>query len=787
MRHRLLLGFCLLFAFAASAQRELSFNINWRFVKDSTIDASVSAYDDSKWRTLSLPHDWSIEDLPNQKVDSVSGPFDRKSIGGRDTGFTLGGTGWYRKRFITEKSFVDRVVTIHFDGVYMNSDVWLNGHLLGNHPYGYTPFHYDLTPYLNPEGKDNTMVVRVRNQGKNSRWYSGSGIYRDVWLTVTNKVHIEPFGVQVIIKEVNPSKALVEIQTKATDTVNVSIEHTLLSPEKKIIKRTSGTSFEIESPVLWSIENPRLYSIITEIKQGKKTLDRVETTFGIRSISVSAETGLLLNGKQIELKGGCIHHDNGPLGTAVYYRAEERKIQLLKDNGFNAVRISHNPPSRQLLDACDRLGMLVIDEAFDMWEKPKNPQDYHLYFKEWWKRDLDAMVLRDRNHPSIIFWSIGNEIKERVDSSGLRITKALADRVHELDPSRPVTEALCFFWDNPGYQWKQTAAAYALLDIGGYNYTYTQYESDHKEFPSRVMLGTESFPTKALENWNLVEKHPYVIGDFVWTAFDYIGEASIGNSKYGETRKLNMALGFPYYNAFCGDLDLIGNKKPQSYYRDIVWNNKAITMAVHAPVPDGMVESVSPWGWPDEAQSWTWPTATGKTMQVRVFSRAQSVRLVLNGKVVAEKQVPANSITTLFDVPYEPGTLKAINVTDGKEGESIELKTAGDPVNVRLKADRSTISKDSDLSYVTVELLDNRGQVATEIDAQVDFTVTGEGSIIGVANGSSNDVSSFQAPTKKTWKGQCVVVIRSNGKSGNIVLNARIKSLPAAQVSIVSK
>ena len=413
---------------------ESPFDDNWKFFRGDAPGAETIPFSDKSWRTVDLPLDWSIEDLPNQS-DTVIGPFSRMSIGTTATGYTVGGTGWYRKYFNLGK-IGQKKVSVYFDGVYMNSDVWVNGHFLGNHPYGYTPFYYDLTPFL--QNGENIIAVRVRNDGKNSRWYSGSGIYRHVWLITTGPVHVEQWGVLVTTPQVSTTSALLNITTTIHPAGNgapLKLVTAIIDPRnKKILTtetafKTTGAgneisqSIKVNAPLLWSPGAPSLYRAITEIKQGNNVLDQVVTTFGIRSISISAEKGLLLNGRVVKLRGGCIHHDNGPLGSATIDRAEERKIELLKKNGFNAIRTSHNPPSKQLLDACDRLGMIVIDEAFDQWERAKNPQDYHLYFDEWWKKDLDAFILRDRNHPSVVFWSIGNEINERVDAEGLEIEK----------------------------------------------------------------------------------------------------------------------------------------------------------------------------------------------------------------------------------------------------------------------------------------------------------------------------------------------------------------------------
>lgn len=778
--------------------RAIPFDKDWLFAKDSISNAEQIDYNDVKWRKLGLPHDWSIEDLPNQIPDSIVGPFHKGSPGWTFTGFTLGGTGWYRKKFITGAAEQNKQVTIYFDGVYMNSDVWLNGHHLGNHPYGYSPFYYDLTPYLKPFGQDNVLAVRVRNEGKNSRWYSGSGIYRHVWLTVTESVHVAPWGIYITTPEVSNNSATVlvrsTINNKQVSEKNIHLVTTIVSPEGKTVgttqrnltlgpnaSNTNEQSIPLTSPVLWSVEKPRLYKTVTEIKEGNKVLDRVGTPFGIRSVKIDAVNGLVINGRKVLLKGGCIHHDNGPLGAAAIDRAEDRKIEILKKNGFNAIRLSHNPPSQHFLDVCDRIGMLVIDEAFDMWNKPKQPQDYHQYFKEWWQKDLTAMILRDRNHPSIILWSIGNEIPERVDPTGLQTRKLLKQRVRELDPTRMVTEAILRTpqWDD------KTPAAFSDLDVAGINYVKEHYEPDHHKFPNRVMMGTESYPNEALENWKLAEQHHYILGDFVWTAFDYLGEASVGNNIYDSKKGFYPNLGWPWFNAYSGDFDLIGNKKGPSYYRDVVWQNKPIAMAVHAPIPDGMVENVSRWGWPEELQSWTWPGAESKPLQVRVFSRAPIVRLLLNGKVIGEQKIKDSSITTVFQVPYQPGTLKAVNIVNGKEAGTVELKTAGTPRRIRLVADRTNIHANrNDLSYVMVEVTDDKGQIVPYAEIPISFYISGEGELAGVGNGSPTDVASFRRPERKTWRGKCLAIVRPTGKNGAITLKATAIGLAPAQIVI---
>ncbi|CAN5543223.1 glycoside hydrolase family 2 TIM barrel-domain containing protein [soil metagenome] len=799
----LFLACCLLVTTYAVGQQKPTrtrlFDSDWRFLKDSTVRAEQPAYNDANWRKLDLPHDWSIEDLPNQAPDQVVGPFSRASVGGTSTGFTVGGTGWYRKSFTISPLEKGKTVLIHFDGAYTETDVWLNGHHLGYHPYGYTPFSYELTPYLSSPGQTNVLAVRVKNLGQNSRWYTGSGIYRHVWLTVAEPVHIAPLGISITTSQLTGKSAQVQLTTTIDNAsgkeMPVSVQTTLIAPGGKLISTTSRQTITVSTngkterkqvvtvtnPQLWSPETPRLYTANVVIISGKKRLDSVTTTFGIRSIEFSATRGFLLNGKRVLLKGGCIHHDNGPLGAAAIDRAEERKVALLKANGFNAIRTSHNPPSTALLDACDRLGMLVIDEAFDMWQRPKKPQDYHRFFDEWWQRDLTAMIQRDRNHPSIILWSIGNEINERADPSGLEITKKLVAEAHRLDPTRPVTEALCTFWEHPGNVWEDSDKAFALLDVGGYNYEWKQNESDHRRHPERIMLGTETFANEAFENWQQVEKHPYVIGDFVWTAMDYMGETAIGHTiiqPKADKDSTRAVLPWPWFNAWCGDLDLIGFKKPQSYYRDVVWRNRPIALAVHRPIPDGMKETVTNWGWPDEQQSWNWsgldgPGAEGKPLQVRIFSRSPLVRLELNGKLVGEQRLSDTTITAIFTVPYQPGILTATSFENGKLTGTAELRTAGKPHHLRLTADRSTIRADrNDLSYVIVEVLDNQDNVIPTADLPVTFQLSGVGELAGVGNANPTDMSSFQQLRKTTFRGRCLAIVRPRGAAGSITLTA---------------
>lgn len=776
------------------------FDHNWLFKKDGMVSGpEKNNFDASTWRKVELPHDWSIEDLPNQTLDSIVGPFSKASEGKINTGFTVGGTAWYRKSFKLNKAEQGKSVYIQFDGVYMNSDVWVNGHHLGFHPYGYTAFYYDITPYLLPAGKDNVIAVSIKNEGKNSRWYTGSGIYRHVWLTVVNPVHVDVWGIAVTTPKVDKKSTNVNIATavknagkeKANFTLQVQIIDAtgkVVATAQKDVTVNPGSKADVKNvialvkPKFWSPQTPVLYQAKVTVLHNKKEVDATSTSFGVREIKMDPQQGLLINGVSVKLKGGCIHHDNGPLGSKAIDRAEERKVELLKANGFNAIRTSHNPPSQAFLDACDRQGMLVLEEAFDMWEKKKNRQDYHVSFNDYWDKDITSMIKKDRNHPSVFMWSIGNEIPERIDASGLAIRAKLVKRVHELDSTRKVTEAINLFnnWE------KNIPSILKVLDVNGYNYLYEAYEKDRKSSPESLFFGSESYPMQALENWNKVEQLPYVIGDFVWTAMDYIGEAGIGRYTFGTSIPL---VEWPWFNANCGDLDLVGHKKPQSYYRDVVWRNSSVEILVRKKLEANETEKASLWGWPNLLHSWNWNGEEGKTMQVLVYSRCPIIKLELNGKVIGEQKTPEGSITTTFEIPYQSGKLVAKGYKDGKEVGSCVLKTTGTPAAIRLKADREQIKANrNDLSYVTVEIVDAAGNVVPDAEnIEVNFFVSGNGEIAGVGNANPTDVTSFQQPKIKVYHGKALAIIRPQEFSGKIVLKAQANGLADGSVEIVSR
>lgn len=780
---------------------QLLFDFDWRFYRGDVAGGEEVNFDDSQWRLLNLPHDWSIEDLPG--TDS---PLDSNAVGGIDIGYFVGGTGWYRKKFTIPSELNGKRFNINFEGVYMNADIWLNGEYLGNHPYGYTSFWYDISENL-IFGEENIIAVKVRNEGKNSRWYSGSGIYRHVWLSVTEPLYIAPWGTYITTPEVSNPLAQVDVKTKVINDSDKSMEVTLVTiiinqkgeetakVETKIQIEAAGSleisqNLAVRSPELWSPESPNLYTAATEIiNSDSQVLDKVETTFGIRTIEFTVEEGFLLNGKPTLLKGGCMHHGNGPLGSAAYDRAEKRRVELMKASGFNSIRCAHNPPSPAFLDACDRLGILVIDEAFDMWRKPKWPQDYNLYFDQWWQKDIESMVLRDRNHPSIIMWSTGNEIPERGEPEGVETSRMLAEYVRDLDPTRPVTSAVNGLRpDKDPY--------FATLDIAGYNYSFggdhgkqSIFEIDHNRLPNRIIYCSESYPLEAFGAWMDVIDYPYVIGDFVWTGFDYLGEASIGWLGYPHEGSF-----YPWNHAFCGDIDICGFKRPQSYYRNVLWNaGQQVSIFVKPPKPSFKTnpdkKDWSKWEWQDVVAEWNWDGYENQPLEVEVYCAFETVELFLNGESLGKKETNRGTQwIAKWEVPYKPGILKAVAYKGTKEADSSELVTAEDPNNIRLSADRAKIKADGqDLSYITVDLLDSNDRRHPTAENLIRFEIEGPGSIIAVASSNPMSVESYQQPKRKAYKGRCLVIVKSTRESGNIIIKASSTGLQSARLIITSE
>ena len=778
----------------------------WKFMPAGT--ANNWWIKSAEGTVVDLPHDFSI----TQKRDP-------NTLAGAGTGFYPGGVGVYEKTLFIPTDWKGKKVVLEFEGVYMNATVHINNQLVAQHPYGYTSFHCNLTPYLH-YGRNNIIRVKANNGAlPNSRWYSGSGIYRHVWLLLGGDIHIVPWGIFVTTPKVAPETSLVcvktNIENSGTDNVSVTIRSTLLSDSgrevavgKAVHNISAGDTAEVVQTLnvtparLWSVENPYLYTLKSEVIKEGTIIDSTETKIGIRSISFDAKNGFRLNGVSTKLKGGCVHHDCGLLGAMSYNRAEERKVELLKASGFNAVRCSHNPPSPAFLEACDRLGMLVIDEAFDCWRESKNPNDYGLYFEDWWQRDVASMVIRDRNHPSVIMWSTGNEIPERNgNSEGYSYARKLADFIRNLDNTRGITNALNAIGSDPLVNglaanmlktsedfdyWGELSRKFVEpLDIVGYNYLRDRYESDGEKFPDRVICGAETFPREAYDYWDAVERLPYVIGDFVWTSLDYLGEAGLGHVWYnGEQDFLG---GYPWHQAFCGDIDICGFKRPQSYYRDCVWGiSTAPYIAVYKPDNYEKTPDISRWGWPDVVASWTWRGYEGKPTVVDLYSEEDEVELFLNGKSLGRKPTgKANRYIASFEVVYEVGELTAVGYKNGAAVSRSVLRTAGAPAIIRLTPDCSKLKAEfGDLSYVTVEILDAEGNLVQDACNNIYFTIEGTGSLLAVGSGNPVTEEMYVGNQRKVHEGRAMVVVRSGDEVGNIILTAAADGIPSTQITI---
>lgn len=724
----------------------------------------------------------------------VVGPFDTDAPDGKATGFTVGGFGWYKKSFKAPADWQGKRVELRFDGVYMRSKVWLNGKQVAEHPYGYTPFNVVLDG-LNI-GADNNLVVQVDTTAPNSRWYTGSGIYRPVRLVVTPLLHLKTWGTRFNTIDIGPDDAAVQVVTTVANDMGTPSEAklaqklvapnglTVWSNEVGVVVPAKGsdtqkTTFRISAPQLWTVDNPNLYTLRSEVRYGDKVVDATETKVGVRTVTVNAKTGLLLNGNPVKLHGGCVHHDNGPLGAVSLPRAEERRIQIMKACGYNAVRTSHNPPSQALLDACDKLGMLVLEEAFDNWNRSKG-SNYDLYFKQWWQRDLDAMLGRDANHPSVIMWSVGNEIPEQAEPLGAETAAMLAGHLKQEDPYRPVTMAAF----PVGSGWPSLEATYKTLDVQGLNYSADQFDAIHAAHPDRVLMTTESQSMQMFDGLMQVRDHSYVIGDFIWTGWDYLGEIGVGrvvrpgesNSFFGE---------FPYIATGSGEIDLVGRRKPQTYYRQVLFGSKSTLAAFVEPADEKY--QISGWGWYDDHESWTWPGRGGKPMRVRVYSSYPSVKLLLNGvEVGAAKTGRPEKYMAVFQLPYQPGKLEAVGLdADGKEAKRWTLETAGRPVRLDVSVDRDKLAADGlDAAWVTVSVVDSQGRRVPFAEDEVTFDVSGAGWLAGVSNGSPTDAHSMQAKTHVCWQGRVTGVVRTGHKAGKVTVKVRAKGLGTAQTTL---
>ena len=823
---------------APAPARERSFDQGWRFFRGDAPGAEVPSFDDASWRVLDLPHDWTIEDLPNAPpadggVTSDSsllvpqvpptqpvpppliGPFDpQHSEGDGSVGYTIGGIGWYRKEFALPELPADAHVELRFDGVYQNADVWLNGVHLGFHPYGYTSFAYDLTPQLRPGA--NVLAVRVDNSGRTSRWYSGSGIYRHTWLTVTGPVRVPLWGVAVTTPEAGTpgSAAHVEVSVAnlgaapASARVRVTVfdpaGHAVAGREAPARDLAAGgtavSALDIPVPraALWSMDSPSLYTARAEVLVSGRVVDTASTTFGIRTLTWNGEVGFLLNGRPVKIDGANIHHDNGPLGAVALDRSEERRVEILRAAGFNAIRTAHNPPSPALLEACDRLGMLVMDEFVDMWDTGKNPQDYSVFFAQWWERDLTSMIMRDRNHPSIVIWSLGNEI---TDNTGGQRGAQMAALLRTLDRTRPITLG-------GGSTFTPTDPSWQYVNVGDvhYNANGKGYAQMHAANPAKAMTHNETFPATIFQDVTFANANAWAVGNWVWAGWDYLGEAGIGKTPippagtaatWGDqdvmpgwsiSRLLHHGWGgfgypYPYFQANCGDLDLIGQRKPQNHWRAAVTGRSPVELLVTRPVPAGLEQVAVWWGYYDELESWTWDVEPGHPMVVHAYTPGDTVRLLLNGVEVAAG-APERGMVTLT-VPYAAGTLTAVASRGGSEIGRRSLSTVGAPAALRLSSDVPGLSTGrDDLAHVLVAVVDDRDQLVPDATVRVDFEVRGAGELAAVGNGNPHNVDSFRLPRRHTWHGRALAIVRPATTPGTLTLDASAAGLRPARLTL---
>jgi beta-galactosidase len=776
------------------------FDRDWHFHLGDVSNGQEPGTPDNSWRPLNLPHDWSIE-----------GEFSKDNPATPEGGALPGGIGWYRKTFTVPLANKGKQVYIDFDGVYQKSDVWINGHHLGFRPNGYISFRYELTPYLH-YGAINVIAVKVDNSSQpNSRWYSGSGIYRNVWLVTTDKVAIDHWGTFITTPKVSKAEASINLQVKVRNNTNkpqtVSLTTVILDAKGTTIATgnkevkvsdtllTTTQDFKVSSPELWSDTRPYLYKAITKVYSGKILTDTYTTNFGIRYFNFDVDKGFTLNGVSEKLRGVCDHHDLGSLGAAINVRALERQLEILKDMGCNAIRTSHNPPAPELLDLCDKMGFIVMDEAFDVWQRHKEKYDYATYFDQWHKQDLEDQILRDRNHPSVIMWSIGNEIPEQGKPSGGIIAKELAAIVHSLDKTRPITAAN----NNPDTTNKIIQSG--AVDLTGYNYHFKEYPNFHARYPGKIFIGTET--TSALEtrgyydmppkldsirrwpvrnnyndhvkmnsdntvsaydnvsapwgstheeSWKVIKKYPFLSGMFIWTGFDYLGEPT--------------PYTWPSRSSYFGIIDLAGFPKDVYYMYQSEWTDKTV------------LHLLPHWNW-----------ESGKTVSVwAYYNHADEVELFLNGKSLGKKAKQGDDLHIEWQVPFEAGTLKAVSYKGGKIVTTAEVRTAGKPAKIELVADHKTISADGrDLSFVTVKILDKDGNIVPDADNKVDFKVTGTGFVASVDNGDPVSHDPFKASYRKAFHGLALAILQSNGKPGNITLSASADGLAPATLSVIAK
>ncbi len=795
-----------------------TFDFGWKFFKGDVPGAQQPAFADANWSSLDLPHDWSVE-----------GPFAQNEASGGPGGYAPTGIGWYRKHFRVPAPYKDRRVTLEFDGVYQNSEVWINGHYLGKRPFGYISFAYSVTPYLNLTG-DNVVAVRVDNSRQpGSRWYSGSGIYRHTWITALNPVHVARWGTFITTPGVRRESAEVQARTRVQNESAASITCTLASAivdkDERVVQSAEASQeigpnqdyefvqrLTVDKPALWGVNTSVQYTLRSTVRVGQSVADEHDTLFGIREAVFDAEKGFLLNGERLKLNGVCLHHDCGSVGSAVPERVWERRLEILKGMGCNAIRTSHNPVAPEFLDLCDRMGFCVMDEVFDEWKAGK-PQvkgnGYSLNYDDWHERDVTDFVRRDRNHPSVVLWSCGNEIGDQLTPRGVELLRDLLSLFHREDPSRPVTVGC----DQIAAEPRSVPLEFLnLLDVVGYNYVdrwrerrESYYSIDKAAHPDWRVIGTESsgmggvrgdyrslVPAAAEQTsaaagrrgrgsrgldteqlWRFVRTHDYVAGDFMWTGIDYLGESF-----------------WPNHGASAGCIDSCGFPKDGYYFYQSQWTDRP------------MLHLFPHWNW----QGWE-----GRFIPVTCYTNCDNVELFLNGRSVGTKgyafprfgmqgrygrQGPqsmnglrtTNDLHLSWDVPYEPGTLKAVGVKGGQTVVTVEISTTGDPAAISLAVDRDTIRADRrDVAHVTATVVDSQGRVHPDAGNEILFEIQGEGKLIGVDNGDMSDSGDYKGRRRKVFHGMCLAIVQSTGSAGEIRVTASSPGLKPALLTFTAQ
>lgn len=776
-------------------------DLEWKFLNIDVFNGEKINFDDSEWRTLNLPHDWSVE-----------GVFDNNAPSTGTGGYLPTGIGWYRKKLTIPESFKDKKVFLQFDGVYMNSDVWINEHHLGRYPYGYATFYYDVTQYVKfSDSGTNTISVRVDNSLQpSSRWYNGAGIYRHVWLIVTSPLHIEQWGVTITTPKVTPDEAEVDIKTGVTvgrypetiwscweldTTKNTYIKKTatlitkiidgkgnVVGEARDSIDMPNFTRhlFEqkifINSPNLWSPESPWLYKVHSMVSVDNKIVDNVLNPLGIRKLEYNNSKGFLLNDIQIKMKGVCLHHDAGLFGSAVPEKIWIRKLKTLKEMGCNAVRTSHCPFNPEFYDLCDSMGILVLNEAFDEWNKSwdlgqsespagKSENGYHKYFRQWFETDLRNFIRRDKNHPCVVLWSVGNEIPEQYYPDGDYYLKRMVSICHEEDPSRPVTvatEGNLRMHLNTGFLESVDIMGSNYIDLKNYDKMYDPW---HLRYPEKLILGTETF--YSLSNWLAVRDNDYVIGQFLWVGTDYLGESQ-----------------WPYHGWNKGLIDICGYPKPEYYYRKSLWNPEPMVYLTVDTVPDFQLTY---WDTPKAATHWNWVKNSKKT--IRCYTNCDEAELFLNGKSLGSKKLADfQDFVIKWEVPFQSGSLKVTGKIGGKKVTTYELKTALTPERILLRPDTLLFKAGSEsISIIEVKVVDRNGILIPEANDEIKFLVEGAGTLLATSNGNLADNDQFRNNLRKANSGLCLAIVKIPGESGTVKITASSGKLRSAEVTLEIK